>query len=40
MFKEIIHVYTENHVEPINKNKELLFVKAAGTYSYHSASKD
>jgi hypothetical protein len=36
LFKEIIRVYSENYVEPTYKNTELLFVKAAGTYSYHS----
>jgi hypothetical protein len=35
-FKKMIAVYSENHTEPI----ELLSVKAAGTYSYHSAVKD
>jgi len=39
LFKEIIAVYSENHTEPIIQNAELLIVKAAGTYSYHSALK-
>jgi hypothetical protein len=33
-FKEIIAVYVKNHGEPINKNAQLLTVKAAGTYNY------
>jgi hypothetical protein len=36
-FKEMICVRKENHAESINKNAELLIVKAAGTYSYHLA---
>jgi hypothetical protein len=39
LFKEIIAVYTENHTEPKISNAELPIVKAAGTSSYHSASK-
>jgi hypothetical protein len=41
LFKEIIAVYSENHTEPINIKckKELLNVKAAGTYSDHSSLK-
>jgi hypothetical protein len=39
LFKEIIAVYSENHVKPINtlceQNSELLIVKAGGTYNYH-----
>jgi hypothetical protein len=39
LFKEIIPVYSENHMKPINtlcgQNTELLIVKAGGTYSYH-----
>jgi hypothetical protein len=31
MLKDIIAVYTENPMELINTNAELLFVKAAGT---------
>jgi hypothetical protein len=38
LFKEVITVYTENHTEPIHKNVELVIVKAAGTYGYHSTS--
>jgi hypothetical protein len=39
LFKEITAPYTENHTEPINKNADLLIVKAAGMYSYHLALK-
>jgi hypothetical protein len=39
LFKEIIAVYCENHMKQINKNADLLIVKAGGTYSYHQASK-
>jgi hypothetical protein len=39
LFKEIISVYTYNHMKPINRlcgyNAGLLIVKAGGTYSYH-----
>jgi hypothetical protein len=35
LFKEIIHIYTENHMKHINKNADLLIVKAGGTYIYH-----
>jgi hypothetical protein len=38
LFKEIIAVYSENHIEHIPSAK-LLIVKAAGAYSYHSALK-
>jgi hypothetical protein len=38
-FNEIITVYSENHMKPMNllcgQNAELLIVKAGGTYSYH-----
>jgi hypothetical protein len=34
LFKEIIAVYSEKHVE-FTQNAQLLFVKADGTYSYH-----
>jgi hypothetical protein len=38
LFKEIIAIYSDNHMEPINtisvENVELLVVKAGGTYSY------
>jgi hypothetical protein len=38
-FKEIITVYYENNMKPINtlcgQNAELLIVKTDGTYSYH-----
>jgi hypothetical protein len=41
--KEIIAVYSENHMKPINKlseqNEELLITEAGGTYSYHWALK-
>jgi hypothetical protein len=40
LFKEIDHVYTYYHAEPINiKFKELVIVKLAGTYSYHPTLK-
>jgi hypothetical protein len=35
LFKEIIAVYIENHMKHINKNAELLIVKASGTYNHH-----
>jgi hypothetical protein len=39
LFKEIIAVYTENHMKHINtlcgQNSELLNVKVGGTHSYH-----
>jgi hypothetical protein len=38
LFKEIIAVYSENHMKHI-QNEELLIVKAGGTYSYHWALK-
>jgi hypothetical protein len=43
LFKEIIVVYSENHMKAINilcgKMEELLIVKEGGTYSYHLALK-
>jgi hypothetical protein len=43
LFREIIPVYSENHMKPINtlcgQNAELLNVKVGGTYSYHCAFK-
>jgi hypothetical protein len=39
LFKEIIPVYTENIQNPQIQNAELLIVKVAGIYSYHSALK-
>jgi hypothetical protein len=41
LFKEIFAVHSENQTEPINtyKMQELLNVKEAGTYNYHSALK-
>jgi hypothetical protein len=39
LFREIITVYSENHMKHINKfcgqNTELLIVKVDGTYSHH-----
>jgi hypothetical protein len=38
LFKEIIAVYIENHMKPINtlaKNAELLIVKGDAAYGYH-----
>jgi hypothetical protein len=39
LFKEIIAVYSESHMKPVNtlcgQNAELLIPKAGGTYSYH-----
>jgi hypothetical protein len=39
--REIISVYSENHIKVINslcvQNSELLTVKDGGTYSYHKA---
>jgi hypothetical protein len=42
LFKEIIAVYTENHMKHINKytlwdNTEVLIIKAGGTHRYNSA---
>jgi hypothetical protein len=41
LFKEIIAVYCENHMKPINtlciQNEELLIVKSGCLYSYHYA---
>jgi hypothetical protein len=41
MFKEIIAVYSGNHMKQINtlceKISELLVIKAGGTYRYHWA---
>jgi hypothetical protein len=34
LFVEIIAVYSENHMKPI-QYEELLTVEAVGTYSYH-----
>jgi hypothetical protein len=43
LFKEIIAVYSENHMKPINalcvQNAELFIVEVDGTYSYHWALK-
>jgi hypothetical protein len=43
LFKEIIAVYSENHIKPTNRlcgqNAELLNVKAGGTYSYQRVLK-
>jgi hypothetical protein len=38
LFKEIITVYSENHIKPIN-TKCNITVKADGSYSYHLALK-
>jgi hypothetical protein len=38
LFEEIIAVYTENHVEPINTKCRIIF-KALETYSSHWAFK-
>jgi hypothetical protein len=35
LFKKIIPVYSEKHMKNINKNADLLTVKAGGTYIYH-----
>jgi hypothetical protein len=39
LFKEIIAVYSKSDTKYINTNEVLLILKAAGTYSYHSALK-
>jgi hypothetical protein len=39
LFKEIIAVYSENIQNQKKKMQELLNIKAAGTYRYHSALK-
>jgi hypothetical protein len=39
LFNEIIAVYSESHIKPINtlceQSAELQNIKAGGTYSYH-----
>jgi hypothetical protein len=40
LLKEIIAVYNENHMKPINTKCKLTIVKVPGTYSYHWALKD
>jgi hypothetical protein len=35
LFKEIIAVDSENHAKHMNKNADLLIVKAGGIYSHH-----
>jgi hypothetical protein len=44
VFKEMITVYSENHMEPTNtlcgQNAELLISKLGGTYRYYWALKD
>jgi hypothetical protein len=41
MFREIIIVYSENHMKPMNtlrgQSEELLNVTVGGTYNYHWA---
>jgi hypothetical protein len=37
LFKEIIAVYCDNHMKPINTKWGLLIAKADGIYGYHSA---
>jgi hypothetical protein len=43
MFKEIIYVYAEKHMKPINRileqNAELVNVTECGTFWYHCAIK-
>jgi hypothetical protein len=43
LFKQIVAVYSENHIESVNthrgQNSELMIVKAGGTYRYHCALK-
>jgi hypothetical protein len=34
MFKEIIALYSENHMKPTDTKSELPTFKAGGTYSY------
>jgi hypothetical protein len=38
LFKEMIAVYSENHMKPLNA--ELLNIKVGCTYIYHSALKE
>jgi hypothetical protein len=42
LFKEMIEVYSENSMKPINtvceQNAKLLIIKAGGPHSYHWAS--
>jgi hypothetical protein len=39
MFKDITAVYRDKRTKHINKNAELLIVKAGGTYTYHWSLK-
>jgi hypothetical protein len=43
LFKEIIAIYSENHMKCINtirmQNAELIFIEMGGTYSFHGALK-
>jgi hypothetical protein len=39
LFKEIIPVYSKNHIKSINTNAWLLSVKAGDTYTYLWALK-
>jgi hypothetical protein len=36
LFVNTVPVYSEKHTEPYIQNAELLFLKAAGTFGYHS----
>jgi hypothetical protein len=38
LFRDIL-IYTANHTKPKNLSAELVIVKTAGTYSYHSNLK-
>jgi hypothetical protein len=43
LFKETVAAYSENHTKPVthsmDKNADLLDIKAGGKYSNHSALK-
>jgi hypothetical protein len=39
LWKEVIPVYTENRMKPINTKWRVTDVKAGGTYSYHLTLK-
>jgi predicted alternative tryptophan synthase beta-subunit len=39
LFRKIIAVYSKNDMKNVNKNADLLIVKAGGAYNYQQASK-
>jgi hypothetical protein len=44
LFKELITVYSENHIKPKNmlcgQHAELLVIEAGGIFSYHLALRE